>query len=127
MPRAKIKSLEEVDPIISEAYRKAFANPGATVVVAPNVAPNVAINLQVRMRAVRQGFLTLFPKEHEYHRAALYGRLWIEREYDHKSPGTRTVILRYSGMIKRPSEVAAEYMASLQKEYTKQLQNNVDS
>lgn len=113
MPRAKIKSIEEVDPIIGNAFRKAFASPGQRVVVVEGVAPEVARNLQVRMQAVRQGFVSFYPEEHEWHRAAVCNRLRIEREYDSKMPAMRTLTIRYAGMIKRPSEEAAEWLASL--------------
>ena len=68
MPRAKIKSLEEVDPIISKAFKEAFSNPGKEILVAPHLAEDVAINLQVKMKAVRQGFRIYFHEDHEYHR-----------------------------------------------------------
>jgi hypothetical protein len=113
MPRTKVKALEEVDPLIANAFRNAFAKPGQRIVVAPDVTPAVATNLQVRMQAVRQGFTKFYPRDHEYYRAAECGRLRIEREYDSKQPGLRTVTIRYTGLIKRPSEIAAEYMERL--------------
>lgn len=113
MPRAKIKALEEVDPMISNAFKEAMANPGKRIVVAPDVTEKVATNLQVRMQAVRQGFLHYYHRDHEYFRAADNRRIRIEREYHHTKPALRTVVIIYSGMLKRPSEMADEYMAML--------------
>lgn len=115
MPRAKIKSLEEVDPMISKAFREAFASPGKDILVAPHLAEDVAINLQVKMKAVRQGFRIYFPEDHEYHRAAKYERIWVERKPSKTHPGTRDLIIHYKGMIKRPSEEYAEMLAQLKK------------
>lgn len=117
MPRSKIKPLEEVDPLISNAFRKAFANPGMEIMVAEHLADAVAINLQMKMKAVRQGFRIYFPEDHEYHRAAKYERIWIERKPVRGSPGFRDLIIRYKGMIKRPSEEYAEMLEALKKNY----------
>lgn len=117
MPRAKIKSLEEVDPIISKAFKEAFSNPGKEILVAPHLAEDVAINLQVKMKAVRQGFRIYFHEDHEYHRAAKYERIWTERKPSKTHPGTRDLVIRYKGMIKRPSEEYAEMLEQLKKNY----------
>jgi len=113
MPRAKIKALDDADPMLAGPFREALANPGKRVVVAPDVSEKVAINIQVRMQAIRQGFLTFYSRDHEYFRAAENRRIRIEREYDASKPSLRTVIVVYSGMIKRPSELAEEYIANL--------------
>ena len=113
MPRAKIKALEEVDPIISLAFRAAFANPGKRIVVAPDVALAVANNLHVRMQAVRQGFMHFYHRDHEYYRAAENRRIRIEKEYDRAKPSLRTLTIVYAGILKRPSEMAAEYIERL--------------
>lgn len=114
MPRAKIKALEDVDPMLANAFREAMANPLREVVVAPDVSQAVANNIHIRLQAVRQGFLHFYHRDHEYYRAAENRRIRIEKKYDHKKPALRTVVIMYSGMLKRPSEVATEFMKRLQ-------------
>lgn len=109
MPRANAKDLSSATEEIRCAYEKAFANPGATVVVATDVTVGMGKNLHARLAAVRLGFTKFYPSDHEYHRAAMAKRLHINQEYDRASPLLRTVTLRYEGMLKRPSEIVEEF------------------
>lgn len=115
MPRAYPKTLTQCADDVRIAYEKAFANPGATVVVQIDATMAEAKNLHARLSAVRSGFVAHYPPDHEYHRAAIGKRFHVNKEYDPRKPLVRTVTLRYSGMIKRPSEIVEDFVEQYRK------------
>lgn len=109
------KEFDQVIPEVREAYLKAFASPGKLIIVREHASLEIAQWLHTKLKQARAGFLVYLPKEHEYYRAAACERLHINRQYTPKAPEFRTVTLLYDGMIKRPSEEAAEWLANLTK------------
>lgn len=123
MPVNTPKALHDYADDISKPIVKALAQPGIRVLAEEGISPKRASYLQVRMQAAIRGMTTFYHADHEYYRAAINKRLHTRVEKFPGNPAFKNLWVWYDGVIKRPSEEAAEMIAELIRK-RKNLVNN---
>lgn len=113
MPALTPKALQDYPDEISQPWKQAFASPGQRILVAEGVSMARAKYLHVRLKAARLGMRDFYHKDHEYYRASINNRLHVRNDSYPLNKELRNVWVWYDGMIRRPSEDAAEFYAEL--------------
>jgi hypothetical protein len=113
MPALKPKALQDYPDEISKPWIEAIRVPGVRVIVAEGVSETRAKYLHARLKAARQGMREFYDRDHPYYRAAAYDRLQIRKERYPLNQELWDVRVWFTGLIKRPSEEAAEAYAIL--------------
>lgn len=113
MPATVPKALHEYSDEISRPLLQALQQPGTRYLAEEGISMKRAKYLQVRMQAAIRGFTAFYHRDHEYYRAAINKRLHIRNEAFPANDEFRNLWVVYDGMIKRPSEEFAEYLADL--------------
>jgi hypothetical protein len=113
MPALTPKALADYPDDISQPWKQALESPRKIILAAEGVSMQRAKYLHARLKAARAGLQVYYDRDHEYHRASVNNHLHIRNEAYPGNAELRNVKVWYEGMIKRPSEEAAEWMAEL--------------
>lgn len=115
MPALKPKALQDYPDEISKPWLDAMASPQVKIFAAEGVSEARAKYIHARLKAARQGMQVFYDKDHQYYRASAYNRLQIRKDRYPGNPELWNVRVWFEGLIKRPSEEAAEFYAQLMK------------